>query len=188
MEEKVDIQQRFIEKKKKKINVIEWLNHNKIPSIQMDQLIEYINVKEDDILFMMNHSFLDTFDKILAENIEHLSSNNLILPMFCFSQKANTIYSYSLNHESWIEFHKTDLIKYFNQIYNKIFKQLMEWKKKNESLLEKNEGLDDLYIKTMGKLMSVEFKHETTLSKARFLLFNKLKTDMKQIIEYEFEF
>ena len=36
--------------------------------------------------------------------------------------------------------------------------------------------------------MGVEFKQESLLSKIRANMYNKMKTDMKALIEYEFEF
>jgi hypothetical protein len=36
--------------------------------------------------------------------------------------------------------------------------------------------------------MSVDFKNDTILSKIRNAMYNKIKTDMKVLVEYEFEF
>ena len=40
----------------------------------------------------------------------------------------------------------------------------------------------------MVKIMSVEFKQESILSKVRSMMFAKMKTDMKSLVEFEFEF
>lgn len=196
LEEKLEIQEKFITKTKKKINVLEWLNNNIIPSDDINTFItNKISVKEDEILFMMNNTFHDTLDKIFAENFDNDSSNSNsnVNPIFCFIQNSNKFYIYSntnnmTNTNTWSELTKQECIKIFNIIYSKIFKKLMEWKNANEEQLNKSEQLDNLYLKTMGKLMSIDFKNETILSKAKSSLFNKIKTDMKNIIEYEFDF
>lgn len=195
LEEKIEIQEKYINKTKKKINVIEWLNSNLIPSIDVNTYItNNLKVREEDILFMMNNTFHDTLDKIFAENLEEKSNQEVtIKPIFCFVQNPNKFYVFTPDNSSsssitWIELNKTECIKIFNIIYSKIFKKLMEWKSKNEEEINNSEALDNLYMKTMGKLMGVDFKHESTLSKAKTCLYNKLKTDMKQILEYEFEF
>ena len=36
--------------------------------------------------------------------------------------------------------------------------------------------------------MSIEFKQDSTLSKMKSIMYNRMKTDMKALIEYEFEF
>jgi len=196
LEEKLEIQEKFINKTKKKINVLEWLNNNIFPSIDInDYISNQITVKEEEILFMMNNTFHDTLEKIFSENFEEKSNTTStplpINPIFCFVQNPSKFYIYSntnTNTKTWSEVTKQECIKIFNIIYSKIFKKLMEWKNANEEQLNKSEQLDNLYLKTMGKLMSIDFKNETILSKAKTSLFNKIKTDMKQIIEYEFDF
>ena len=133
---------------------------------------------------MMHHTFQDTLDNIFEDNF----SNKSQIPIFCFDQKPNYFYIYTCISEKkeWIELNKIECIKIFNIIYSKIFKKLLEWKQTNEEQLKKSDPLDNLYMKTMGKILGVDFKQEATLSKAKTSLFNKLKTDMKQIVEYEF--
>jgi hypothetical protein len=45
-----------------------------------------------------------------------------------------------------------------------------------------------MYNKSNIKLMGIDFKHEPVLSKIKFSIYNKMKKDMKALIEYEFEF
>jgi hypothetical protein len=204
LEEKVTLQQKFIDKKKKKINVVEWLNNNVKTSQVFDDFINNsIIINEEDVIFMMNNSFLDTLDKVFAENLSR-EKQKLGIPIFCFSEKQNTFYIYSNNTvnsntnpnpntqqttpQSWMELNRNDCIRFLNIIYSKIFKKLMEWKKDNEQNLNGSEKLEDIYIKTVSKIMSIEFKNEATLSKTKTILYNILKTDMKNIIEYQFDF
>ena len=183
IEEKVEIQDKYINKTKKKINIIDWLDMNIKPEIDyLDFISENIKINEEEIIFMMQNSFLDTLDKIISNNIENKSS---LLPIFCFCQKQNILYVYQKN--KWEELNKIDCIKMFNIIYSMIFKKLMEWKKSNEEQISKNETLEKIFIKTMGKILSVDFKIENILSKSKASFFNYLKTDMKQIVEYSFE-
>lgn len=185
LEEKVEVQEKYINKTKKKINIIDWLQMNIKPDLDyLDFISENIKIKEEEILFMMQNSFLDTLDKIISENLEN---KKVFIPIFCFCQKQNILYVYHKNKNSWEELNKIDCIKMFNIIYSMIFKKLIEWKKINEEKINKNENLENVYMKTMGKILSVDFKNETTLSKSKASIFNYLKTDMKQIVEYNFE-
>jgi hypothetical protein len=137
----------------------------------------------------MNNTFLDTLFKIFDENINQ-TQNQISIPIFCSDHKINTFYVFQKDtlekEEKWTELNKNQCIQIFNIIYARIFKKLMEWKQKNEDHLNKNEQLDNLYMKTMAKILSVDFKHEQTLSKAKMCLYNIVKTDMKQLVEYEF--
>ena len=46
----------------------------------------------------------------------------------------------------------------------------------------------EIYTKAKIKVMGIDFKHDQTLSKVKFSIYNKMKKDMKALIEYEFEF
>ena len=69
----------------------------------------------------------------------------------------------------------------------KISKAFCEWKKKNQDMLN-TDKMAILCDKATVKLMSQEFKQESTLSKIRSIMYSKMKTDMKALVEYEFEF
>lgn len=194
LEEKVEVQEKYINKTKKKINIIDWLQTNVSPeSDYLDFISKNIIIKEEEILFFMQNTFFDTLDKIISENMENKTECRM--PIFCFSQKQNIFYVFNKdnnnnnnnNQHKWEELNKIDCIKMFNIIYSIIFKKLLEWKKLNEEKICKSETLENIYIKTMGKLLSIDFKNETTLSKSKTSLFNYLKIDMKQIVEYNFE-
>jgi hypothetical protein len=196
LEEKGELYDKYIYKMKKKINIIDWLNSNIQPNTFLEDYINNLIITEEEIIYMMYNTFLDTLYKIFDENInqtKNLSSDLITnyIPIFCTDQKINTFYIYqSMENQNdtkkWIELNKNQCIQIFNIIYAKIFKKLMEWKQKNEDQLNKNEQLDNLYMKTMTKIFAVDFKHEQTLSKAKMCLYNIVKTDMKQIVEYEF--
>jgi hypothetical protein len=54
--------------------------------------------------------------------------------------------------------------------------------------INNDDNFDTLCDKTLIKLMNIDFKQDAILSKIKSQMFNKLKTDMKMLIEYEFEF
>ena len=70
----------------------------------------------------------------------------------------------------------------------KISKLLYEWKQTHKEELSSNDKLCELYNKTLIKIMTPEFKQEKYYNKAKSLLYNKIKKDLKMLIEYEFEF
>ena len=57
LEEKVEEMRVWVDKKKKKINVIEWLNTNVIPEIKFDNLIEKIVINQDDVKYLFENTF-----------------------------------------------------------------------------------------------------------------------------------
>jgi hypothetical protein len=184
MDEKMNEITKWVVKKKKKINVIEWLNTNITPDISFDNLNEKILIYDDDIKYLINNTFNDTINEIFSRTIYNINDNTY--PICAFIQKQNVFYIYDNN--IWIELSKEKIIKFLNKIHLKISKTFYDWKKKNNNDISENENLSIICDKTLVKLMSVDFKNDTILSKIRNAMYNKIKTDMKVLVEYEFEF
>ena len=64
----------------------------------------------------------------------------------------------------------------------------MIWKQKRNEDINNNDILATSYDKTIIKLMSIDFKQESTINKIRSQIYQHMKTDMKALVEYEFEF
>ena len=57
LEEKIDEMNKWVVKKKKKINVLEWLNVNMIPELIFENLVDKIPIIESDFEFLLQNSF-----------------------------------------------------------------------------------------------------------------------------------
>lgn len=189
LEEKVDEINKWVVKKKKKINVLEWLNANIEPSILFEKLHDKIEMNEEDINYILNNSFNDTLNQIFSRNIYNISENEY--PIYAFVQKANIFYVYDRIDEEnagWCELTREKLIKFLNKVHIKLTKYFTEWKKTQIDELRNNDSFAIICDKTLVKLMSVEFKQEHILGKTRSSMYSRMKTDMKALVEYEFEF
>lgn len=187
LEEKVEEINKYVIKKKKKINIIEWLTTNITPNIDFNVFTEKINITNNHVEFLFNNSIIDTFNEIFNSFYE---TNDLENPIFAFIQKNNTFYIYDkieANH-IWIELSREKFIKFLNKIQMKISKAFYEWKKIHTQELNDIENLSTLYDKALIKLMSVDFKQENILCKIKTIIYAKIKTDIKALVEYEFEF
>ena len=195
LEEKMEQLQKWVDKKKKKINIIEWLNENdKIhPLYYFDSIIDKLHITQTAVDFLFSNSFYDTVNEILSNyynNHNNCNQENNTIPLFAFNQKANLIYVFNKNdaQSSWKELSKDQLVDFLDKIQTKITRCLKEWKKINEDKVRNDNKYSELYSKTIIKIMDVKFNNETTLTRYRSLLYNKIKVDMKNLIEYEYEF
>ena len=198
LEEKMEAAQKWIDKTKKKINVIEWLNKNINPTITFIELSEnYINVSEENIEFLFKHTFIDTFFEVLIKNLEILKINDENSPIKSFTQKSNKIYVFTNNTNTntntntnnlFEELTREKLVKFGKQIHFKIVKSLTEWKNKRGDSVDECEKTSQMYNNALMKLMTVDFKQETFVGKIRSGIYNNFKIDMKTIVEYEFDF
>ena len=186
LEEKVDELNKWVVKKKKKINVIDWLNTNITPEIKFDSLIEKINIIHDDVKYLFDNSFADTLNNIFSRNIYNLSENEF--PIFAFIQKNNMFYVYENEQAGWCELNREKLVKFLNRVYMKLFRLFGEYKKLNADKIRNDESYSILCDKTTVKMTNVDFREESILSKIKSNMYSRMKTDMKSYVEYEFEF
>lgn len=200
LEEKVDELNKWVVRKKKKINVVEWLNANLNPTIEFETMIEKIIITEEDIKNLLEKSFYDVLNDIFSRTIYNLSDSEN--PLFAFVQKQNVFYIYDNtttnsnnnsndNHNNikcWTELSKERLTKFLTKVHMKIVKAFYDWKNLKKNEITNNETVSSLCDKTILKLLSVEFKEENIYSKVRNMMYSRMKKDMKSLVEYEFEF
>ena len=86
MEEKIDQLQKWVEVKKKKINIIDWLNHNQHPGYYYKNIIELFMIQDTDIDFIYkpDNSMLDLILLLFERNLYEQSP----IPLFAFTQKT----------------------------------------------------------------------------------------------------
>ena len=188
LEEKVDDLSKWVIKKKKKINIIEWLNSNITPEIKFENIIEKIIITHDDINYLFEHSFLDTLNYIFSRNIYNISEGPQANPLFALTQKSNTFYIYENEEQMWIELSKEKLIKFLDKVFMKLHRVYMDFKRVNSDKIRQDETFSLLCDKTSIKMTSADFREELILGKIKTSMYSKMKTDMKGLIEYEFEF
>ena len=207
LEEKMEEVNKFIVKKKQKINVVEWLNSNITPSLVFENLIDQIKIIDSDIEFLFENNFLDMINGVLSRFVYNGESSNNLIPLFAFSQKANVFYAFvKLNNNNnnnnnnknnnnlyedkccgvWSELSKDQLMKFLMRIQMKVSKAFCEWKTRCGRV--NDDSFDIMCDKTLIKIMGNEFNQDATFNKMRGVMYNKMKTDMKAMVEYEFEF
>lgn len=192
LEQKMEKMNKFVDKKIKKINIIDWLNSNKKPDYNFDNLINKINLTQDDINIIFDNNPIDTISILLSRELFDNEIKN-DAPIYATIQKNNYIYIYNdidnnINiNRVWGELTKDKLIKFMNKFQNKIIKVLADWKQINKNQIINSDQLSEQYNRSLMKIMAIDFKIDLTYNKIKSLFYNKLKVDMKAIIEYEFD-
>lgn len=188
--EKMEEINKLLTKKKKKINIIEWLNTKIIPEYTFEDLPDKIIVTDKTIEFLLNNTFNDTFNELFSNNNEEskLNTNLNPKPLFASTKKTNILYIYDKidkeEQKKWQELSREKLIRFLNIIQKKICKVFFEWKKNKKNELKENEKLCNLCDKALIKIMTPEFKEEQTYIKFKNMIYNKIKTDFT---DYELE-
>jgi uncharacterized protein YeeX (DUF496 family) len=187
LEERMEEINKWVVKKKKKINVLEWLNANMKPDISFENIIDKIIIIEDDIKILLDNSFYDVLNEIFFRSIYNFNENEKENPIFAFVQKTNVFYIYNKDR-IWSEISREDLIKFLNKVHLKIYKAFYDWKKNKQNEIKLDDNFAIKCNKTLVKIMSIELNQENILSKIKSQMYSNMKTDVKSLVEYEFEF
>jgi hypothetical protein len=197
MEEKMNEMQKWIDKKKKKLNVIHWLNTQFTPPAIFEARVKSMIVIQDDISVLIEQSFAQTVINILKRNLTPPKDGIVKEPIACFSEKNSVFYIYKevvaateeqKNENKWTKMDPDEFVYLLRIIHSKLLNALCTWRDLNNERIKYNDKFADLYNKTVIKLMGVDFNQDATLSKIRTPLYNYLKGDLKNMVEYDYEF
>ena len=180
--DKMERVEKWIDKKKKKINIIEWLEKNKVPEKDFKQWINDLIIDDSDIDYLKENSIFQVIYKIWEKNCK-LDS----IPIACFSQKQNIFYIYISNNK-WIQMKTEDFLKILQHLQKKLVNELMIWRQNNIQEINQNDNMSILYNKMIIKVMNISLVQDANFSKIHANLYNYLKMDLKNMMEYEFEF
>ncbi len=187
LEEDVKELKKYLLKEKKKFNVIDWLSTNIITTYSFDEIIDKITVEIKHVEYMRYNKLLDTIYLIIDDHIRleqpDEDDKHKRIPIVCISEKKNTFYIYT---DNWIEFSQGDMICLLNKLHKKILIKLCEWKRINLQKIQTDDKYFEIYNKLMLKLMDIDFKKDCVITNVRTVLYNKLKIDVKNILEYDF--
>jgi hypothetical protein len=195
LEEKMNEMQKWVDKKKKKINVISWLNTNINPTIGFKEWVATsIEVNEEHVKYLMDNSLYQTVEKVFEDNLPEYNENNedLIYPIKCFNQKSGIFYiadKLEDGKSSWRLMTNADFSNILVMINSKMLLGLTKWKHSNKANIDDNDKLCEQFNKAIIKWMNISFSQDPTFNRIKNGLYNYLKKDLKSmLIEYDFEF
>ena len=80
------------------------------------------------------------------------------------------------------------MILILKKIQNNMIKELSKWKAENQHKFDDNDKISILFNKAVIKLMNISFSQDSNLNRIKNNLYNYLKTDLKSVVEFDFEF
>ena len=173
----------IINNRKRKINVIDWLNYNCKPDICFINWFTNIEIRENQLEYIFDQGNIEGTLTILQE----LCSLNNNLPIKCFTQKENTFYIYEKNKDKyeWKIISNDELNLFFGSLNKKILSLFKSWQEKNTHKLE-NDDFAVEYIQKVRKILGKSESTEIENIKIKNKLYKFLKINVKTIIEYDF--
>ena len=159
-------------REKKKICLIDWLNINKRP-VDFVEWVKQISVTSDDFNRVLNIPIVNLILDIIKNNITE------DMPLCSFDQKLKTIFIYT--ECQWRMVEKGEFYRFTDNIIRKLTGQLNKWIQKNEM-----KDFDERFHMYTKKIYAIDTEE---VSRCVYLrLYNHIKYNLRNIIEYEFSF
>ena len=184
LEEKVEQIQKWVDKSKKKISILDWLNANVEASISYDKFVQDIVLDLSYVDYLNEHNMIKTMTLVLENYFQHKKN----VPIKAFNEKTNKFYIYDNENSSWVEMQKDQIISLLYLVDRTIQIIITKWRNINEDKITNNDKWSQTYNKLISKANAISYRDEHILSKMKTILFNQLKCDVKRYVEYEFEY
>jgi len=179
METKVDEMQQWINRRKKKQDVVGWLSENVNATIGFLEWITMtirVEAKHFEYLMEKENTIFQTYHIILESNLRDQS--DFVYPICSFKDKPNTFYICEKGeHQSvsiWRQMEPTEFIQIVKKIHNLLLSELTKWKKENREKMTDNDKLSDSFNKAVIKLMNISFTQDgaTSINKIKNIMYN----------------
>tara|TARA_Y100000389_G_scaffold13341_3_gene11902 strand:+ start:522 stop:1268 length:747 start_codon:yes stop_codon:yes gene_type:complete len=183
LETELDSIKKWTNKQKKKCNIFEWLNQSFKPTYTLNEWVDNFNITKSHLSLVLKHNYIEGINIILQELFSVDQEN--IFPMKAFEQKTREFYVYQNN--IWKIMPNKDFKKFILKIQRKLILLFQKWRDENLELVNDNKRNEE-YLVNVIKVMGGNFDENITFNRICNNLYNYLKYDLKQIVEYEFVF
>jgi len=167
-----------LNRKNKKLNVIEWLNEKE--EIKYDFTEDWNNLKltEEDLFII--------FDKGFVKGIAEILNNNFIKieTVKCFNEKKQLIYIYK--NKKWQEINKEEWEEIIKKVNSQLLVLFKNYQDENLEKLE-DEGYHKRLNGYLSKILCVELTFEIKSNRIKTSVYNYLKVGFKNIFELQIE-
>ena len=176
LHKKITQLEKLTNKEKKRVSLVDWLDANKTPTIDFVDWVKNITVTQCDFHRILTVNIVNLIMDIIKNNLETKD-----IPICSFDQKLKTIFIYT--QKSWRIVEKGEFYRFIDNIIRKLTGQLNQWMQRIELQLQTNEEKFHMYTK---KIYSIDT--EEVARRIHLKLYNHLKYNLRNIVEYEFTF
>jgi len=176
---------KYVVKQKKKYNILEWLQENKICNINFDVFLEKITLTERDLMNVFeSKSAIDGITNLILKHFP--IENRSEFPIVSFSQNKNFFYIFK--NENWTLMKENEYKGFINKFSSQLLKLFKVWFDNNKNNLFRSEDSHDEYLKNLEKIIGKSNQMNENDRKIKQNIYEYLKYNLKQITEYQFIF
>jgi hypothetical protein len=167
--------------KKKKVNVIEWLNVNKKLTSSVGGCVDYnrwikeIKINRGHLEYVFKNNFVNLFSYIILQQTEEKKC----IPMCAFTHKDCLLYVYNTCVSSWECITEEQLASLVSLVSIQINAEFKLWQDEHKQLILSDEKYRDIYLNNINKVLYTNYKTDDELSvKLKRELYNHLKINI----------
>lgn len=176
---------KYVVKQKKKCNILDWLQENKICNIYFDAFLEKITLTERDLMSVFeSNSSSDGITNLILKYFP--IENRSEFPIVSFSQNKNCFYIFK--NDKWYLMKEKEYKSFINKFTSQLLKLFKVWFDNNKKNLFRNEDSHEEYFKNLEKIIGKSNQMTENHRKIKQNIYEYLKYDLKQITEYQFIF
>jgi len=197
MQRKINELSKWADLKKKKLNMVDWLNTNHSSSSLFEELLTNIKVERNHLDYLFQYDYIGTITKLLFDSLplDKLDTHSIK----AFDQKPNTLYAFTYYNtdntsdntsdnktSQWAILTSLKLQELIDIASKQLLDEFIKWQKENASKMNE----DDFAIKyasNVKKMMGGGMSREQLCNRVKLDLYKYLKVNIKNITEYQFE-
>lgn len=183
LEKRVEELSKWAESKRKKLNVIDWLNEKYTKNIKYSDWLAGISISRKHLEYVFKSDMVNGTTEILKNLI---ISTNEDIPFKAFDQKENLLFIYN-DDNKWEILAPPMFTKLMNILSKKILTEFIQWQTENKNKIYQDE-FSYIYARNLQKIMGGNLTQEQIYMRVKKELYNYLKMNLQNVIDYEFSF
>jgi hypothetical protein len=203
MEKKMNELSKWADLKKRKLNVITWLNENTHEDIKpFEEFIGNIRVERKHLEYLFKNDYTSAILCVIQEFLP--LENDELNPIKAFIQKPNILYVFANDPtnclanglikdgtikdgmNTWSIITPKSLQQLINIVSKQLLDEFIKWQKENSAKMEQDE-FAVRYAENVIKMMGGKMTREQVLNRIKLDLYKYLKVQMKHITAVEIE-
>lgn len=175
---------KFVQRERRKIDIIDYLKM-RYPILVTDFSSMVGGPLKDIQQKHLEAVFAGTIvDGVVALVTDLIDCSKDNFPICAFSHKPHTLYVY--DRQQWSEMPLGDINNLFDLLSNRFLGTYTRWEQKRLEFMVETEDMKLQKMDFMKRILGTYISDEAKYQKFKSFLFNKLKQNVKNIIEYEF--
>jgi hypothetical protein len=181
MEAKLEEYAKWAETKKRKINIVDWLNDKYKNNTSYSEWFNNIKISRDHLEMVFQMDYIAGFVSILQTLLP--KENEYDLSIKCFDNKDNVLYIF--DDGKWDIMSGTIFEKLMITLSKKIVGEFINWQNEHADILQQDE-FAIIYAQNMKKIMGGNVSLDILNLRIKKELFKHLKINLKNVMECEF--